>query len=165
MDVQKEHEHIDHALERLRKTPRRQFGITEYCLYTALAILSLTNLDISLAVEWLFRKKRKGAALNNDATRVHVEDFLINIVNQSSRDMILSRGSPQNCPLLGSVRTANQYVADRGTAQRLRDANIRLGRAPSSDCVLRDTNTNRRKKDNRWRRFLFPRVSSQTSYI
>ena len=92
------------------------------------------------------KEKRRGAPLNNAAQRLDVEDFLTNIVIQSSPDMILSWGSPQACPLLSSVRTAHQVIADRDTVQTLADANVRLGRAPSSASVLHNININRRKR-------------------
>ena len=146
MDVQNEYKQIDHTLERLRKTSRGKFGITEYCLRTALAILALTNLDTSLAVQWLFDKRRRGVPLNNTVQRQDVEDFLTNIVIQSSADTILSWGNAQASPVLNCVRTAHKVIADNHTVQILADANVRLGRAPSSASVLHNININRRKR-------------------
>ena len=119
-------------IRRLRETPKSCLGLTDFTLHTALAILSMTNINMKLAVDWLMLTKRRGHRLDMDVTREQVEAVLTQIIITSNAEEITRWSDPTRCSLLPSLRAASSYVQNQDLVNMISKANAQQGRAPSS---------------------------------
>ena len=128
---------IDRITDRDRKTPRNALGLTQFTLYTALAIVSITNTSFSLAVDWLRDPRRRGVPLTAGHTNDGVKQYLEDIVLASTGAEIDAWGCSQRAPCPQALRAAHIIVARYNMTQRCCLANYQHGVAPSSRTLLR----------------------------
>ena len=158
-------------IRRLRETPKSCLGLTDFTLHTALAILSMANINMKLAVDWLMLTKRRGHRLDMDVTREQIEAVLTQIIIASNADEITGWSDPTRCSLLPSLRAASSYVQNQDLVCMISKANAHQGRAPSSRNILNFLNSHRRLRNapgwkparvgNRYR----PSLSSPRTYM
>ena len=94
-------------IRRLRETPKSCLGLTDFTLHTAPAILSMTNINMELAVDWLMSAKRRGHRLHVGVTREQVEAVLSQTIIASNAEEITRWSDTTRCSLLPSLRAAS----------------------------------------------------------
>ena len=119
-------------IRRLRETPKFCSGLTDFTLHTALAILSMTNINMKLAVDWLMSAKRRGHRLHVGVTREHLMAVLSQIVIASNAEEITRWSDSTCCSLLPSLRAASRFLQNQDLVKLVRNANAQQGRAASS---------------------------------
>ena len=119
-------------IRRLRETPKSCLGLTDFTLHTALAILSMTNISMELAVDWLMSAKRRGHRLHVGVTREQVKAVLSQIIIASNAEEITRWSDTTRCSLLPSLRAASRFLQNQDLVKLIRNANAQQGRAASS---------------------------------
>ena len=89
---------------------QRTNGLSRFVLEVAMCILSLTDLNVNLAVEWIFRRKRRGLPVGRDVTHEACTLALEQFALTASMDFILDAGCRENCPFPAALKVATVVV-------------------------------------------------------
>jgi hypothetical protein len=109
-------------------------------LEVALCILSLSNLNVNLAVEWIFRRKRRGLpvapGVTHEVCTLALEQFALT----ANMDFILDAGCRENSPFPAALKVATLVVRGCDMEQFVSSANREHGTVVTSYAFTRHWN-------------------------
>ena len=116
----------------LRSRGKLPLGLTKFVFQTALCILSLNNLDFDCCMDWLFRKKRRGApapaTLSHSIAR---ETFQVLLLNTHT-DLIARWSNRHETPYPSALRAATKICREWNSEQLVLRENTLKGASVSS---------------------------------
>jgi len=113
-------------------------GLSQFVLEVAICILSLTNLNVNLAVAWIFRRKRRGLPPAPHVTREACTFILEEFALIADMGFILDACSREDSPFQAALKIAKLAVRCHDMEQYVLRANRQHGTVvTSSDFIQR----------------------------
>ena len=121
---------------RLRREQEKQlaFGISTWCLHTALLIGCMMSYDLKLGVLWLLWPRRKGREVTGNPQQADILTYLEEQFLEVDADWLMSYVEPETSPIQRScIATAVAFVSEFRVAELIWKRNVQHGavvRAP-----------------------------------